>query len=70
MKNIAKKTSDRERTENAQQERSSIEKLQTYIKLGIMPGVDLMITFELPGGGIDWDLAKAAFESMMNRIAA
>jgi|GEM_PF-1102489 len=41
------------RPDDADYMRSNIEKLLTYIDLGIMPGIDLMITFEMPGGGID-----------------
>ncbi len=43
----------------------NLEKLYAYIKLGIMPGIDLMITFERPGGGVDLQLAEAMLDSML-----
>ena len=55
------------RTDDKEYMMRSIEKLYTYIRLGIMPGIDLMITFELPGGGIDLRLAEAQLDSMLYR---
>ncbi len=39
--------------------RECFRKVMTYIDLGIMPGRDLLITFERPGGGVDLGLLKA-----------
>ena len=50
--------------------RENIEKLHAYISLGIMPGIDLMITFERPGGGIDLELSRAMLNSMLLQTAA
>jgi len=54
-------------TDDPEYMEKNLEKLWKYIKLGIMPGRDLMITFERPGGGIDMNLVRAKLDSMYYR---
>lgn len=47
------------RTDDPKYMRDNIRKIMTYIELGIMPGRDLLISFERPGGGVDLKLLQA-----------